>query len=158
RLDDLLIADEVDRWVVVTGGPGVGKSALLARWLAQREAAGVMVPHHFIRRGEYDWDDPVKLVGSLVAQLEEMSPELREPEIDARRHPAARLTAMLLRVSAAKLAPHGKRLVILIDGLDEFDPPRGVPGGDPLDAFLPHALPHGVSFLCASRPRPYVAG
>jgi len=30
--------------------------------------------------------------------------------------------------------------------------------GDPLAAFLPHALPRGVSFLCASRPRhPYVS-
>jgi len=32
RLDQLLIADTVDRWVVVTGGPGMGKSAVLAAW------------------------------------------------------------------------------------------------------------------------------
>jgi hypothetical protein len=37
------------------------KSARLASWLDRRERAGAMVPHHFIRRGEYDWDDPVKL-------------------------------------------------------------------------------------------------
>ena len=30
----------------------MGKSALLAAWLARRETAGDMVPHHFIRRGE----------------------------------------------------------------------------------------------------------
>jgi putative protein kinase ArgK-like GTPase of G3E family len=30
RLDQLLTADGTDRWVVVTGGPGMGKSALLA--------------------------------------------------------------------------------------------------------------------------------
>ena len=35
RLDQLLIADGADRWVVVTGGPGMGKSALLATWLAR---------------------------------------------------------------------------------------------------------------------------
>lgn len=67
RLDELLVADGTDRWVVVTGGPGMGKSALLAAWLVRREAAGALVPHHFIRRGQYDWDDPAKLVGSLVA-------------------------------------------------------------------------------------------
>jgi len=33
RLDQLLVADRTDRWVVVTGGPGMGKSAMLAAWL-----------------------------------------------------------------------------------------------------------------------------
>jgi hypothetical protein len=45
----------------------------------------------------------------------------------------------------------------MIDGLDEYDPRPGSVAGDPLGAFLPYALPHGVSVLCASRPRhPYV--
>src|SRR6185295_17845559 len=40
---------------------------------------------------------------------------------------------------------------------DEYDPPPGPLTHDPLAAFLPHALPSGVSVLCASRPRhPYV--
>ncbi len=135
----------------------MGKSALLAAWLLRREAAGAVVPHHFIRRGEYDWDDPAKLVGSLVAQLEARFPEQREPEADARMHPAARLDTMLRRVSQNELTPRGERLVVLIDGLDEYDPPAGTPGRDPLAAFLPRALPRGVSLVCASRPRhPYV--
>jgi ATP/maltotriose-dependent transcriptional regulator MalT len=157
RLDLLLTSDGPDRWVVVTGGPGMGKSALLAAWLSRREQAGDAVPHHFIRRGQYDWDDPATLVGSLVAQIEERYPGGREPEADARIHPAARLAGVLARVSAGELAPSGRRLVILIDGLDEYDPPAGAAVIDPLAAFLPHALPRGVSFLCASRPRhPYV--
>jgi len=135
----------------------MGKSALLAAWLARREAAGDQVPHHFIRRGEYDWDDPAKLVGSLVAQLEARFPEHHEPEVDARMHPAARLGTTLRRVSENELKPRGERLIVLIDGLDEYDPPAGTPTRDPLAAFLPHSLPRGVSFLCASRPRhPYV--
>jgi hypothetical protein len=95
-----LIADRVDRWVVVTGGPGMGKSALLAAWLARREAAGAVVPHHFIRRGAYDWDDPAKLVGLLVAQIEARFPEQRELDPDPRMHPAARLEAALRRVAS----------------------------------------------------------
>src|SRR3954469_6845731 len=115
RLDELLVGDGADRWVVVTGGPGMGKSAILSAWLARREAAGAAVPHHFIRRGAYDWDDPSQLVGSLVAQLEERF-ELREPEADERLHPAARLHRMLSRVSSHQLAPRNERLVIVIDG------------------------------------------
>jgi CHAT domain-containing protein len=77
---------------------------------------------------------------------------------DAREHPAARLAALLMRVSANELVPRDERLVVLVDGLDEYDPPAGSPTGDPLSAFLPHALPRGVSFLCASRPRhPYLS-
>jgi hypothetical protein len=49
RLDKVLVAERADRWVVVTGGPGMGKRAVLAAWLARREAAGCPVPHHFIR-------------------------------------------------------------------------------------------------------------
>src|ERR1041384_1301708 len=118
QLDRLLLDDGPDCWVLVTGGPGMGKSAILMAWLAHREAAGVTVPHHFIRRGEYDWDDPVKLVGSLVAQLEERFPDLCESDEDAKKHPAARLAAILTRVSDKELVPRGQRLVLLIDGLD----------------------------------------
>ncbi len=157
RLDQLLLADTVDRWVVVTGGPGMGKSAVLAAWLARREAAGGAVPHHFIRRGWANWDDPEALVGSLVAQIEARVPEAHEPEADARLAPAARLAAALLRVSERTLVPRGERLVLVIDGLDEYDPPPGALPGDPLAAFLPYALPPGVSVLCTSRPRhPYI--
>src|SRR5262244_684788 len=105
RLDQMLVDGDGDRWVVITGGPGMGKSAILAAWLARREAAGVTVPHHFIRRGQYDWDDPSQLVGSLVAQLEDRFAALCEPEADARMHPAARLARMLARVSEHELAP-----------------------------------------------------
>ncbi|HEX7840282.1 MAG TPA: AAA family ATPase [Kofleriaceae bacterium] len=158
RLDELLVDSATDRWVVVTGGPGMGKSAILSAWLARCEAAGAVVPHHFIRRGAYDWDDPAQMVGSLVAQLDERFPGAREPDAGARMHPAARLARVLSRVSERELGPRGARLVVLIDGLDEYDPPAGGLPGDPLATFLPHALSRGVSFLCASRPRhPYVS-
>src|SRR5262249_49859387 len=121
RLDQLLVGDGADLRVVLTGGPGVGKRAPRAAGVQQRRGAGRVVPHHFIRRGEYDWDVPSKLVGSLIAQIEERFPDLREPDADARKHPAARLAATLARVSANALVPRGERLVVLIDGLDEYD-------------------------------------
>jgi hypothetical protein len=150
-LDRLLVENMIDHWVVVTGGPGMGKSAILAAWLARREAAGAVVPHHFIRRGFYGWDEPAKIVRSLAAQIEACYPAQRVPDAP----PKSRLVDLLSRVSARELVPRGDRLVLLIDGLDEYDAPAGA--YDPLAAFLPHALPRGVRLLCASRPRhPYV--
>lgn len=158
RLDQLLVEESADRWVVVTGGPGMGKSALLSAWLTRRAAAGELVPHHFIRRQWANWDDPASLVGSLVAQIEARFPDLPDPEADASLSPAAQLAATLGRVSEAALVPRSERLVVLVDGLDEYDPPSGpLPPPDPLGAFLPYGLPPGISVLCASRPRhPYV--
>jgi hypothetical protein len=129
----------------------MGKSAVLTAWLARREAAGDMVPHHFIRRGWANWDDPEAMVDSLVVQIETRVPEARAPEADARLAPAARLAAALQRMSERALVPRDERLVLLIDGLDEYDPRSGSLAGDPLAAFLPYALPPGVSVLCASR-------
>jgi hypothetical protein len=105
RIDQLLIEERVDRWVVVTGGPGMGKSALLAAWLARREVAGDAVPHHFIRRGWDDWDDPATLVGSLVAQIKARFPEQSDPQADPSMSPGARLAATLRRVSECELVP-----------------------------------------------------
>ena len=151
QLDELLVTDPADRSVLITGGPGRGKSALLTWWLMKRERAGEPVPYHFIRRAEYDWDDPARLVGSLIWQIEQRFPAQHEPDTDARLLPAARLGAMLQRVSAGELVPGGRRLVLVIDGLDEHDPAPGEPAADPLAPFLPGALPRGVSLLCAAR-------
>src|SRR4029077_11351005 len=103
-----------------------------------REAAGGAMPHHFIRRGWANWDDPEALVDSLVAQIDARVTDARESEAAARLAPAARLAAALLRVSERALVPRGERLVLLIDGLDEYDPRPGSPPGDPLAAFLPY--------------------
>ncbi len=51
ELDALLLGGSSRGWVLVKGGPGLGKSALLAEWLRMREVAGHCVPHHFLRRG-----------------------------------------------------------------------------------------------------------
>jgi hypothetical protein len=48
-------------WLLVTGGPGLGKSALLDRWARGREQAGQPIAVHFIRRGHKDWSEPSKM-------------------------------------------------------------------------------------------------
>jgi WD40 repeat protein/nucleoside phosphorylase len=143
RLDELLLRPGEAGWVVVTGSPGMGKSAVLSKWLARREAAGVVVPHHFVRRQAYDWDQPERIAASLAAQLEAKFPELCDPEA----RPEARLIELLGRVSK-RLGAAGD-LVVLVDGLDEA---YAEPGENPLPRFLPHHVPAGIRLLCATRP------
>jgi len=143
QLDQWLLGSGETGWVVVTGGPGMGKSAVLSAWLARREAAGAVVPHHFVRRQVVDWDQPERIAGSLAAQIEAMFPELRDPAAK----PEGRLIELLGRMSK-RLGPSGD-LVVLVDGLDET---RAEPGDNPLPRFLPHEVPIGIRLLCAMRP------
>jgi WD40 repeat protein len=139
-------------WVLVKGGPGLGKSALLAMWLKQQEDAGHRVPHHFLRRGVEDWDQPEVVKRNLAAQVEVLFPDQKDPE----PRPESRLRELLQRVSKQVLEPRKKRLMLVVDGLDEVDEETN--GSNPLQRFLPHALPPGVWMLCASRPTyPYLS-
>jgi hypothetical protein len=130
-------------WVVVTGGPGMGKSAILAAWLARREDAGARVPHHLIRSQIADWDQPEVIAESLAAQTEAAFPQCRDPAAK----PERRLIELLGRVSSRLDAT--ERLVVVVDGLDET---RAEPGENPLPRFLPQVVPAGIRFLCATRP------
>lgn len=143
RLDEWLDGPGEAGWVVLTGGPGMGKSAILSAWLARREKAGTVVPHHLIRRQMSAWDQPEVIASSLAAQIEAMFPALRDD--DAR--PETRLVELLGRVSKQI---GGGRLVIVMDGLDET---RAAPDDNPLPRFLPEVLPAGIRF-CARRGRP----
>ncbi|WP_437492471.1 TIR domain-containing protein [Sorangium sp. So ce1014] len=134
------------RWLLITGGPGMGKSALLARWLDRQERLGKKAPHHFLRRGVSDWDRPEVVAQSLSAQIEAMHPA----QADSRARPEGRLLGLLDRVSREVLAPTGTRLAVVVDGLDEAM--TEAIDMNPLPRFLPHTLPPGVFVLCASRP------
>jgi predicted ATPase len=57
----LLAGTRRQQVVVVTGGPGMGKNAVLSTWLARREAAWAQVPHHVVRRQVIDWDQPERI-------------------------------------------------------------------------------------------------
>ncbi|WP_437516751.1 TIR domain-containing protein [Sorangium sp. So ce1099] len=135
------------RWVLVTGGPGMGKSAILSRWLDVQEQRGRRAPHHFLRRDVKDWDRPEAVVRSLSAQIEALYPAQKDPEA----RPESRLIELLAKVSKNELAPRRERLVLVVDGLDEAQSDGA--GQNPLPGFLPYALPPRVHALCASRPQ-----
>ncbi|HEX7838211.1 MAG TPA: ATP-binding protein [Kofleriaceae bacterium] len=143
RLDEWLDGPRETGWVVVTGGPGTGKSAILSAWLERRQATDAVVPHHFIRRQVADWDQPEAIAISLAMQIEAAFPAL----LDADAKPERRLLELLGRLSKQ---PGGTgRLVVVVDGLDEV---RMEPGDNPLPRFLPHVVPAGIRLLCATRP------
>ncbi|MGK3963275.1 TIR domain-containing protein [Sorangium sp. So ce118] len=140
------------RWVLVTGGPGMGKSAILSRWLEVQEQRGHRAPHHFLRRDVMDWDRPEAVARSLSAQIEALYPAQKDPAA----RPESRLIELLAKVSKRELVPRGERLVLIVDGLDEARSEGA--WQNPLPGFLPYALPPRVHVLCASRPQyPHLA-
>ncbi|CAN97289.1 WD-repeat protein [Sorangium cellulosum So ce56] len=127
-------------WLLLLGGPGVGKSAILTSLLRMLPAP--RPPCHFIRRGMEGFDRPEVVVQSLCAQLERLYPEHGSADLPSEM----RLGELLKRLSTKELARRGQRLLLVIDGLDE------AAGDDPLPRILPRVLPPGVVILCASRP------
>jgi WD40 repeat protein len=132
-------------WLLLTGSPGLGKSAIFNEWLEQRERAGLPTAFHFIRRGIQNWADPAVVRASLAAQIERDFPEQHDPDAE----PAQRLEQLLHRVGPV-LEQRGRELVLLVDGLDE-----ATTLGDkdnPIARIFPHELPRRVFVYAASRP------
>ncbi|HMG54605.1 MAG TPA: AAA family ATPase, partial [Kofleriaceae bacterium] len=145
ELDRLVIRDASDRCVVLRGGSGMGKTAIVTRWLLRREASHDPVFHHFIRRQRGDRAEPWLIARALAAQIENRFPHLRDPFA----RPEARLSDLVTR-AVRELAPHRRRLVLVIDGLGER-----TSGSDLRDvmACLPRAQPGGLRLVLAGRLR-----
>ncbi len=142
---DAWVSERDGGWLVVTGSPGLGKSALMDRWLRRREAAGSLTAFHFIRRGHLDWAEPQVVQRNLAAQIEVMFPEQR----DADAEPVYRLEQLLGHVGPV-LAERGERLVLLVDGLDEA---MTLGKDNPIPSIFPLEVPARVFVVTASRPR-----
>ncbi|MGK3984789.1 caspase family protein [Sorangium sp. So ce136] len=165
--------------VLVTGVPGVGKSAILASYV-QRVASISDVDRvrgkiagasrHLARwaeaverkvRTKERWavayhflrtsalDNPETVVRSLIKQIEDRFIDARDK--DARDdHPLdRRLGELLVRVSSRVLEPESMRLLLVIDDLDEAEDEHGFAE---LARILPFPLPPRVVLLASSRP------
>lgn len=145
-LSTLLAACQQDGWVVVSGAPGVGKTALLSHLVNRLEQQlGSPVPHHFLRRSVSDSARPGVVLRSLASQVEARFPRQADPDAP----PELRLIELLHRVSQGPLAKGG-RLILVVDGLDEAES-EGM--SNPLPRFLPAELPQSVTLVCSVRPR-----
>jgi WD40 repeat protein len=132
-------------WLLLTGSPGLGKSAIFNHWLGLREQAGLPTAFHFIRRGIHNWADPSVVRASLAAQIERDFPEQRDADADGQH----RLEQLLYRMSPV-LEQRQQELVLLVDGLDEAMTLGGA--DNPIPRIFPHELPMRVFVFAASRP------
>ncbi len=129
-------------WVVVSGQPGVGKTALVVSLLNKLEQQrGRAVPHHFLRRMVADSARPGAVLRALAAQIEAQYSN----QTDSDAPPELRLIQLLSRVAQQGLEA-GDDLLLVLDGLDEVEAEGQ---SNPLPRFLPSELPPGITIVCS---------
>lgn len=133
-------------------GPWAGKSAL-ASWFVLHPPAGVDVVSFFITGRLAGQADSDAFLIDMIEQLNSLYPASRE----SLAMEGARAGAWwdLLASAAAEAEERARRLVVVVDGLDEDEagatPPRGKPS---IASLLPRRPPFGARFIITSRPDP----
>lgn len=163
---DRLLFEESHAWVVLSGSPGRGKSAIISAYLGHLESGGDAprpgllsrlfgggkkrparrFAYHFLSPRLPGTTQPEAVAGSLCEQLVAM---YGLPATGSSASPVERLGELLAQLSKSQLADSGGRLVLVLDGLDEAE---GAEAENPLPRILPETLPAGVSVLCTTRP------
>ena len=124
-----LLAD-VDAWLAsptgsrvlwLTGGPGIGKSAIATHLCHRR---GEVIAHHFCVHGDDDKASPTRAILSIAYQMASHLPEYHrrlqalDLEEEVAKNPSTLFDRIVVQPLANLPAPDGPRLVI-IDALDE---------------------------------------
>ncbi|MGC5000759.1 hypothetical protein [Streptomyces sp. DT195] len=128
--------------------PWAGKTALVAWFAARRLPAGVDVAHHIIA-GRLDTDRRDDFVQAVGTQLAAAAGK-RRPALDRMRpnlHP-------LYEDAAHASKDRGRRLVLIVDGLDEDADVSLASAG--IAGLLPKVPPHEMRVIVTGRPYPTV--
>jgi len=145
------VLDQIDRflleqdrgYLVIVGEPGIGKTSLMSHLVTTR---GWL--HHFVV-GAMGITLPEQFLENISAQLIARFGVNRKYIPPEAGRSGAYLAGLLEEVSAG--LPPGERVVILVDALDEADPPVNNRGNV---LFLPENLPKAVYFVVTRRPVP----
>ncbi|MFE9905010.1 hypothetical protein [Streptomyces achromogenes] len=139
------------RWVAPAWA---GKSALLT-YFVLHPPPGVDVVSFFITSRMAAQNDAAAFCEVVQRQLYALLGE-EEPLST----PATRYEQMLLALhrAAQRSAERGRRLVLVVDGLDEDRGVTAGPDGHSIAALLPRVPPHGMRVIVAGRPHPPVPG
>ncbi|MFL6122299.1 trypsin-like peptidase domain-containing protein [Actinophytocola sp.] len=141
--------EEPYRWL--QAGPWTGKSALLA-WFALHPPRGVDVVSFFITSRYAGQSDSDAFTEALLEQLAALVGEQPHEVMRSRARPG-HLTR-LLRLAARRGAEAHRRLLLVVDGLDEDTSTADGAARPSIAALLPARPPAEVRVLVASRPHP----
>lgn len=131
-------------------GPWAGKTALLAWFLARELPAGVDVAHYFVS-GRHGTDRRLGFARAVGAQLAVVSGgRRRPPPLD----PEHLTLDPWYEVAARACEERGRRLLLVVDGLDE-DADAG-PECRGIAGLLPKEPPPGMRVVVTGRPNPRV--
>ena len=133
-------------------GPWAGKTAL-ASWFVTHPPDGVDIVSFFITGSVAGQADSDAFLNAMIKQLNALDPAGEESAAVAGARVGAWLS--LLASMAAQAEERGRRLVVVVDGLDQDDagatPARGRPS---IASLLPRRPPYGLRFIITSRPDP----
>ncbi|MCW6035718.1 hypothetical protein K4A83_05450 [Spirulina subsalsa FACHB-351] len=140
------LRDNPKGYFVIEADPGVGKSAIMAR-LVQLFKGGCLT--HFNIQSD-GINTPEKFLRNICTQLVN-SFNLNNGRLPEHATEDSNVLGHLLAEAAKKLGL-GKKLVVVVDALDEVDSSRQTPRTNLL--YLPDALPNQVYFIMSKRPQP----
>jgi len=130
-------------YLPVLAPAGFGKSALLARWIQELQAAGKQVCYTFINRAEGTAD--------LQFTMQNLCEQMAGAHRLVGTLPALDRSLQALYPGLLQLPPDpGLELIVVLDGLDE------ALGWTPRSDLFPPGLPHGVHVVFSARQVPGV--
>ncbi|MET8044305.1 hypothetical protein ABZU25_25985 [Micromonospora sp. NPDC005215] len=151
ELGDFCTSPEAGPYRLLRAGPWAGKSALTS-WFVLHPPADVDIVSFFVTARFAGQSDRVAFTEVVIEQLAELLDEPMPSQLtDATRDQC--FLDMLGRATESRRAA-GRRLVLLVDGLDED---RGVvagPDAHSIAALLPAAPQAGLRIIVAGRPNP----
>lgn len=148
-LTRFVAGDEPYKWW--QAGPWAGKSALMA-WFVLHPPEGVDVVSFFVTGRLAAQEDCEAFTKELTLQLAALTGE-HLPDVLALDGCQNQLWRLLVE-AAEQSGRNGRRLVLVVDGLDED---AGAAHGKPsIASLLPRRLPDNVRIVLASRPDPQV--
>ncbi len=145
---DRFATDPAQRWRWIRAEAFAGKSALLG-WFTRHPPDHVDIVACFLRE-TYRQNTAAYVLGVLTDQVQARAGIVEAHPDDPGRW-AGRLLHRMLPVAADRARQQSRTLLIVIDGLDEYDPFDAL--HTPLDLWLPDAqtLPPGAKLLVSSR-------
>ncbi|GHU23424.1 hypothetical protein FACS1894172_08200 [Spirochaetia bacterium] len=121
KLDDFVDAsgEDADRFMVITGEKGMGKSALIANWIQRRQKRDEKIIYHFIGNSGSEGDYR-KISEYLINELECITGIKRDKDslIDSTKKREDKLTETLQDMlwTAAK----NEKIILVLDGMDKL--------------------------------------